>query len=162
MMAFLSSPCKSNSLAQGLELVHLHSFKSCIETNKQLGNSRQLSQSFFSRGKCPHWAASPLIKSVVHSPSSLFPPAPLPDSAFPWGKSTPWWTECRFTLPPFKSFILLSASERRPCFPVRYLTCYMSLVACSGEKKETRNNTERWKSSMNTIPMFGQKRKTKE
>lgn len=85
--AFLSLPSNSNSLAQGLELMHLHSFKPSVETNEQLGNRRQSSQSFFSRGKCTRWEASPLIKSVVRPPSSLFPPAPLPHSAFPWGKS---------------------------------------------------------------------------
>lgn len=52
--ASLSLPCNSNSLAQGLQLVRLHLFKPYVETNEQLGNCRQSSQSFFSRGKCTH------------------------------------------------------------------------------------------------------------
>lgn len=39
---FLSLPCNSNSLARGLELVHLLLFKPCAETNEQLGNRKTI------------------------------------------------------------------------------------------------------------------------
>lgn len=78
-----------------IQIAWPRAWSSCIYTRLNLplklmsswGTADNQANHSFHEVKCTHWEASPLIKSVVRPPSSLFPAAPLPHSAFPWGKS---------------------------------------------------------------------------